>query len=282
MKLNKLFASAMCVATLAMIACQKQTPTVIPPTGGEEEEEVIPPVVAAPGTGKTTLVVYVPKNTSDKGLYAIGTITGWDNHNKEGFRFSKVEGDETGRWYQLTMDYAADMMVKVCAIPANSAPGWSFQWAKNMAPGNDLTEDNVILLSGQLTFDNSENGGEPKAINFADNGVAYVQIKAWAADPTVSIPAGKGTFTVTISNLEYKDGDKCIFTGNFAEKAWGESDREMTYKAEDNTWSWTGDYPENFQYKVIYNGNWADGGNVIFDGKTYSATFKIQVPTPAE
>ena len=169
MKLNKLFASAMCVATLAMIACQKQTPTVIPPTGGEEEEEVIPPVVAAPGEGKTTLVVYVPKNTSDKGLYAIGSMTdNWKEHNKEGFRFSKVEGDETGRWYQLTMDYDADMQMKVCAIPANSAPGWNFQWAKNMDPGNDLTEDNVILLQGQLTLV-LENGGEPKATKFADN-----------------------------------------------------------------------------------------------------------------
>ena len=277
MKLNKLFASAMCVATLAMIGCQKQNPPVIPPTGGEEEEEVVPPVVAAPGAGKTTLVVYVPKNTSDKGLYAIGTITGWEEHNKEGFRFSKVEGDETGRWYQLTMDYAPDMEVKVCAIPANSSPDWTFQWAKNMDPGNDLTEDQVVVLNGQMDLV-LENGGEPKAKNFADNGVVYVHIKSWAADPTVSIPAGNGTFTVTISNLEYKEGDKCIFTGNFAEKSWADSDREMTYNANAKTWSWTGEYPENFQYKVIYNGNWAKGGNVVFDGKTFTASFEIDVP----
>lgn len=275
MKLNKLFASAMCVATLTMIGCQKQNPPVITPGGDEvEEEEIVPPAVDAPGAGKTTLVVYVPENTSDKGLYAIGTINEWA-HNKEGFIFSKVEGDETGRWYQLTMDYATDMVVKVCAIPAYSSPDWAFQWAKNMDPKNDLTEDQVVLLNGQLSFE-LENGGEPKAKGFADNGVAYVQIKSWAADPTVSIPGGNGTFTVTITNLEYTKGDKCIFTGNFAEKSWEDSDREMTYNAEANTWSWTGEYPENFQYKVIYNGKWANEGNVLFDGKTFTASFSIQ------
>ena len=90
------------------------------------------------------------------------------------------------------------------------------------------------------------------------------------------IPAGEGTFVVSILNREYAEGDHCIFTGNFEEKSWGDSDREMTYDANTGKWSWTGAYPEDFQYKVIYNGSWATGENVVFDGETFEAAFEIQ------
>lgn len=90
------------------------------------------------------------------------------------------------------------------------------------------------------------------------------------------VPAGNGTFKVKVLNRTYTDGDKCIFTGNFTEKGWGESDREMTYNPADGTWSWTGDYPVNFEYKVIYNGSWAKEDNVKFNGNNFSAEFNIQ------
>ena len=93
---------------------------------------------------------------------------------------------------------------------------------------------------------------------------------------TPDVPAGEGTFTVYITNREYTEGDVCIFTGNFEENSWADSDRAMTYDAEADTWSWTGAYPVNFEYKVIYNGKWADGGNVVFDGTNYNAEFAIQ------
>ena len=89
------------------------------------------------------------------------------------------------------------------------------------------------------------------------------------------VPAGEGTFVVTVTNREYTEGDVCIFTGNFEDKSWGDSDRAMTYEAATGKWSWTGAYPVNFEYKVIYNGKWANGGNVVFDGETYEASFEI-------
>ncbi len=95
------------------------------------------------------------------------------------------------------------------------------------------------------------------------------------AEPAEAVPAGEGTFVVKITNRSYVRGDKCIFTGNFGEKAWDASDRAMTYDENTNTWSWTGEYPENFEYKVIYNGKWATGENVKFDGVTYEAEFAI-------
>ena len=95
-------------------------------------------------------------------------------------------------------------------------------------------------------------------------------------EPAATIPAGHGIFTIKILNREFAAGDKCIFTGNFAEKSWGDSDREMTYDEAAKTWSWEGDYPENFQYKVIYNGQWATGDNVEFDGETFGHEFEIQ------
>lgn len=94
--------------------------------------------------------------------------------------------------------------------------------------------------------------------------------------PKPDVPGGNGTFYVTIANREYTDGDVCIFTGNFEEKGWGDSDRAMTYDAGTGKWSWTGDYPVNFEYKVIYNDSWASGNNVVFDGENFEATFEIQ------
>jgi len=93
-------------------------------------------------------------------------------------------------------------------------------------------------------------------------------------EPPADVPAGEGTFKVTISNREYAEGDVCIFTGNFEDKAWGDSDRSMTYA--DGVWSWTGAYPMNFEFKVIYNGSWAEGDNVKFDGSNFEAEFAIQ------
>lgn len=115
---------------------------------------------------------------------------------------------------------------------------------------------------------------EPTVYGFLNFGITEDQV--CPEEPAQEVPAGNGTFTVTISNREYTEGDKCIFTGNFDEKSWGDSDREMTYDANSATWSWTGDYPANFQYKVIYNGAWAAGDNVVFDGETFEASFEIQ------
>jgi len=94
--------------------------------------------------------------------------------------------------------------------------------------------------------------------------------------PAADIPAGNGTFVVKVTNRTYKDGDKCILTGNFDEKSWGDSDRAMTYDAGTGKWSWKGDYPKNFEMKVIYNDKWSVDPNIVFDGKTFEYEVEIQ------
>lgn len=106
--------------------------------------------------------------------------------------------------------------------------------------------------------------------------VGTVSMKLIEKGEYVPVPAGNGKFVVTLSDYTPVDGDQIIFTGNFADKAWGESDRVMTAEA-DGTYSWTGDYPEDFEFKVILvrggQQNWAKEGNVKFDGENYTATF---------
>ena len=187
MKTNKFFMAATLVATLAMIGCNKEkNPPIIEPNPGTEEIEC--PDVAAPAAGKTTMVIYAPENTTANGIYAVGTVNEWKETDTETCKFTKVGCDETGRWYQLTMDYAADMGVKVCAVPSKpERAGWSYQWGKNIDPNDPDTTikaDNVILLKGDLEFV-YENQGQPKATKLADGGVVYIQVKAWAADPNI-------------------------------------------------------------------------------------------------
>ena len=185
MKLNKLFASAMCIATLATIGCQKQNPPIINPGDGGDEE-ITMPIVNAPEAGKTTIVVYVPENTHANGIYGVGTINAWKEKDTETCKFTKIEGED--RWYQLTVDWASDMAVKVLAIPSKpELAAWGFQWGKNVDaddPDPEITEDNVVVLAGDVELV-LENQGEPKATNFADGGVVFFQIKAWKADPNI-------------------------------------------------------------------------------------------------
>lgn len=189
MKINKFFMGAMCAVTLAMVGCEK-TPDIINPgdNNGGNGEDIECPIVNAPEAGKTTMVVYVPENTHSNGIYAVGTVNSWSEKDTETCKFTPVEGDDTGRWYQLTVDYAADMAIKVCAIPSKpELAGWSFQWGKNIDendPDPAITEDNVVTLQGTVTIE-LENQGQPKATGFEDGGVVFMQIKAWAADPNI-------------------------------------------------------------------------------------------------
>ncbi len=199
MKLNKLFWGSLCIAAMALVGCEKNNPPVIVTPGGDDGEDLVTimPNIDAPGAGKTTLAVYVPENTHENGLYAVGTVNDWGEKDTETCKFTKVEGDDTGRWYQFTFDYAADMALKVCAIPSKpELAGWSYQWGKNIDPESDepVEYDNVILLNGQMTIE-LENGGQPKASGFADGGVAFVQIRNWAANPIIgNVPATKISF----------------------------------------------------------------------------------------
>ena len=93
---------------------------------------------------------------------------------------------------------------------------------------------------------------------------------------TSTVPAGNGTFIVTITS-EVEEDAEIIFTGNFADKAWGDSDRVMTLS--DGKYTWTGAYPENFVCKVIKrigeDVTWASGDNQRFDGENFEFEFSF-------
>lgn len=200
MKANKFMLAALFMGALAMVGCKDDAttnPPLIEEDGNDVEEELVTPPVAAPEAGKTTVVLYVPEDTP-AGCYAVGTVNGWAADNTE-LMFTAVEGAESERWVACTFDYAADMEIKVCAIPSDPevAPGWSYQWGKNVDendPDPAITEDHVIILdgTGELVL---ENQGQPKLKNLVDASVIYINVKAWATTPVIKpVPCETAAF----------------------------------------------------------------------------------------
>lgn len=200
MKANKFMLAALFMGALAMVGCKDDAttnPPLIEEDGNDVEEELVTPPVAAPEAGKTTVVLYVPEDTP-AGCYAVGTVNGWAADNTE-LMFTAVEGADSERWVACTFDYAADMEIKVCAIPSDPevAPGWSYQWGKNVDendPDPAITEDHVIILdgTGELVL---ENQGQPKLKNLVDASVIYINVKAWATTPVIKpVPCETAAF----------------------------------------------------------------------------------------
>lgn len=190
MKAIKFFA-AMFAAAVMFAACEeKQPPVVVPPVNDSTDvEELTIPGVPAPEAGKTTVVLYVPEDTPE-GCYAVGTVNGW-KEKEPTLKFAPVQGAESNRWVSYTFDYTSDMQLKVCAIPSDPAvaPGWSYQWGKNMDPENDLEDDNVVILQGVGELE-LENQGQPKLKGLVDAGVVFIEVKAWATTPIIKpVPA---------------------------------------------------------------------------------------------
>ena len=197
MKMTKFFAAMFAVAALTFTACDPNDGNnpgpIVPPVDTTANEVVLNiPSVPTPGTGKTTVVLFVPEDTP-KGCYAVGTVNGWGDGDTT-CMFTAVEGADAG-WVARTFDYAADMAIKVLAIPSDSdvKPNWTYQWGKNIDPKNDLTEDNVVILEGsQGGLLELENEGQPKLGGLNDGGVVYIHIKAWAESPIIKpVPAEK-------------------------------------------------------------------------------------------
>lgn len=217
MKANKFMLVALFMGALAMVGC-KDDATTNPPLiedegNSNEEEELVIPQVAAPEAGKTTVVLYVPEDTP-AGCYAVGTVNDWGEKNTD-LMFTAVEGAESERWVACTFDYAADMEIKVCAIPSDPevAPGWSYQWGKNVDendPDPAITEDHVIILdgTGELVL---ENQGQPKLKNLVEASVIYINVKAWATTPVIKpVPCETAAFKHPWNggNWEYREATK--------------------------------------------------------------------------
>ena len=213
MKMTKFFAAMFAVAALTFTACEPKGPDG-PIVGGNdstEVEDLVIPQVAAPEAGKTTVVLYVPEDTP-AGCYAVGTFD-WNDKNTEKM-FTAVEGAVNERWVSYTFDWTEGLAFKVLAIPSDPAvaPGWSYQWGKNIDPENDLTEDNVVILDGSMGgVLELENQGQPKLGGLVDGGVCYIHVKAWATTPVIKpVPCETAAFKHPWNggNWEYRDAVK--------------------------------------------------------------------------
>lgn len=214
MKMTKFFAAMFAVAALTFTACDG------PIGGGNDDpivgdttevvEDLVIPTVAAPEAGKTTVVLYVPEDTPN-GCYAVGSFD-WNEKNTERM-FTPVEGADKG-WVSYTFDWTEGLEFKVLAVPSDPAvaPGWSYQWGKNIDPENELTEDNVVILDGSVGGEFVlENQGQPKLTKLADGGVCYIHVKAWATTPIIKpVPCETAAFKHPWNGgaWEYRDAVK--------------------------------------------------------------------------
>ncbi len=271
MKAFKYFMGALALCTLALVSCEeeKKGPTI------DVDESAQPEIDAVEGA--YVLVVkfdVAPCNDVVLAGHYVNEAGETVNWSEPYAKFSAIDGYPG--WYKIVVK-AVEGGVNDSNIPAAVAKGkpvqlkadgtfaWDHQWARNSAE----------LLDGVCEM-GDENNGEQYVAFTAESTVAYVKSTGWATDPcAAAIPAGNHEWIVQLSDTcQAVPADaQVIFTGNFTEKSWGESDRIMT--KDGNVWKWTGDYPENFQAKAICvtaDGvqHWATGGNYAFDGENYT------------
>ena len=209
MKMTKFFAAMFAVAALTFTACEPNNGgAIVPPPADSTEVVLNIPQVAAPAAGQTTVVLFVPADTPE-GCYAVGSFD-WNEKNTER-KFAPVEGADEG-WVSYTFDWTEGLEFKVLAVPSDPAvaPGWSYQWGKNIDPENDLEEDNVVILQGTGEFV-LENQGQPKLKGLADGGVCFIHVKAWATTPVIKpVPCETAAFKHPWNGgaWEYRDAVK--------------------------------------------------------------------------
>ena len=209
--MTKFFTAMFAVAALTFTACDGNNNNggvIVPPPADSTEVVLNIPQVTPPAAGQTTVVLFVPADTPE-GCYAVGSFD-WNEKNTERM-FTAVEGADEG-WVSYTFDWTEGLEFKVLAVPSDPAvaPGWSYQWGKNIDPENDLEEDNVVILQGTGEFV-LENQGQPKLKGLADGGVCFIHVKAWATTPVIKpVPCETAAFKHPWNGgaWEYRDAVK--------------------------------------------------------------------------
>lgn len=155
-------------------------------------------------------------------------------------------------------------------------PGYKFTGVYENYPANQQFKYNISYKGGEWIWEKHDNRTMPYSLTTNDECVE------WDSEPWNPIPGGNGTFKITLgAACGAADADKVIFTGNFTEEDWGDSQREMTPDNQGG-WSWTGDFPENFMYKVILRTEGQDDkwvgpdGNWKFDGTTFEQEWSCE------
>lgn len=154
--------------------------------------------------------------------------------------------------------------------------GYKFTGVAEDYPANQNYKYIISYKEGDWIYEKGDDRSMPYSLTTND------EVSTWDSEPWNPIPGGNGTFKITLgAACGAADADKVIFTGNFAEESWGDSQREMTPDNQGG-WSWTGDYPENFMYKVILRTEGQDDkwvgpdGNWKFDGTTFEQEWSCE------
>ena len=204
-----------------------------------EEDEIVIPTVEAPGEGKTTIVLYIPQSSCDEAIpYILGVLPAGEKWSNEPDNEMEFIGND---WWKVTLD----------ALTAENATNFKFRMEDGAGEWSMEPKGSYTLLEGADQYINvkADEANNLLAVADCNNQVLFVKSGKWSTTPcTEAVPAGKAKFIFTLTGEN--PGKDIVFTGNFAENAWDASDRVMTKEA-DGTYSWEGDYPENFRFKVI-------------------------------
>lgn len=219
----------------------------------EEEPEFpeILPSIKAPSADSVTIAIYVPENTCN-GVILVGTINYFDIYDHT-YKFKSIEGEDE-RWLQVTIPFDDYLRVKAIAIEKDGEAEWTTQWGMNI---EDKSIENVVILQGFASLDNSENGGEVTLTDIPAGEVVYVGVKAWEYDPCrLRNPAGTATFTLTAPVLPEGAVVGVVGSLNY-EHYWDISNPIVMTKVRKNTWTATAEVQAKCQYRYLYS---LDGG----------------------
>ncbi|MBR1564199.1 MAG: hypothetical protein IJ650_02510 [Paludibacteraceae bacterium] len=285
MKANKLMVAALAMGALVFASCNsKPTPEIIIPEVNPSDV----PKVDKPAEGYVTIVLNIPEGSECNGIYMKGCINGndWSGENTyigledaqadaaNAVKFEAIDGSKT--WFKATFKLGeGGLQGKIC-LKYEGDGSWQGQ-----ATGVTVDEENTTVTLTEIS-------GEGQFVIAADApaGVLYLGIGGWNKSECETVVARAAEFTVTIipetEGGALPEGD-VIFTGNFDEKDWGNSDRVMTKNA-DGTFTWKGEIPgKNFKCKVFIGDAWAsavenadgDGNHMVPDDAKfpYAVTF---------
>lgn len=271
---------AFVAVAMTLASCSKDEPKTPVVPGDQTEELEEQPNIAAPEAGQVTIAVRVPAGSICEGLVAVGTNgtteLGWTP--SAGNPLTKVTGTDT--WYSITLTYAADMVVKVIAVPQDglASTTWSTQWGMNTDAVTNVT---FVEEPTTAVLDNSENDGEVKLTTLSDQDVVYIDVAAWKSAPCVAKnAAGTATFKVTVPATTPANASVSV-AGSWGAEGdadyWTPGAHVMTRNT-DGTYSLSIEVPASFQYQYVVS---ADGITWSWDNK-FATVFDMPVSLNAD
>ena len=251
------------------------------------------PEIAKPEDGYVTLAIEIPAGSECHGIAFKGTVDGaaWSGADtylkadgtgsgspEECAKFEPIEGFEN--WYKLTLKlgevpFFEDVLLagKICLIFSGdgSWQGQASKWAVNEEETSaqwNLSDDGNLQVKG--------------------SGVVFVKVDEWQKSECAEVVLLDAEMVFVPAADDVIPDGTMIFTGNFTEKAWGESDREMV-KGEDGKYTFKGQVEPGMQFKVFVktaDGNqaWAQGDNLVLpEDVTFPYEFTLRfTEAPAE